>query len=84
VLGLWQQHAVKNLRRAPFDLDGREILDLALADFFGVILDVEPGKARLWKALRQRFEARTVLAAHVAPLGAQAGHVEFGLGHACH
>jgi len=65
-----------------FDLDRREILDLALAHFLGVVLDVEPAELGLREAPREGEEARAVLPADVAPLGAQAGDGEFRVAHA--
>jgi len=78
MLGPWQKDAVEQLLLAATDLDGREVLDFALADLLRVVLHVQPGEARAREALRQRLEGRPVLAAHVAPFGAQAGHAQLG------
>src|SRR5688572_23941233 len=56
------------------DADRREVLHLQVADLVGVVLDVEPAEFGAREALRQREEARAVLDAGVAPLGAQAGN----------
>ena len=81
MLRLRQQDPVEQLRAAVLHLDGGEVLDLALADFLGVVLDVEPGEPGLRKALGEGEEPRPVFAAHVAPFGAKAGYGEFAAIH---
>src|SRR5712691_11900321 len=69
--------AVEKRLPAALDQEGREVLDLQVAHLVGVVLGIEPGEPGLRKAFRQREEARAVLGANVAPLGADAGHLEF-------
>src|SRR5712671_2015498 len=72
LLWLRQHHAVEELLGAARDADGREVLDLELADLLGVVLDVEPCELHLREAPGEREKARPVFAADVAPFGAQA------------
>src|SRR5712692_5847242 len=73
--------AVKQQLRAPPDFDRGKVLDLPLAHFLGLVLDVQPAELGAWKAFGEREKARAVLDAGVAPLGAQAGDAEFGAAH---
>ena len=55
------------------DEQGREVLDVEVAERVGVVLDVDPGEVGVAGELRrQRGEGRAVLAAGDAPRGAQA------------
>src|SRR6266481_10011820 len=76
VMGRRLRAAEKRLR-AALDQDGREVLDLQVAHLAGVVLGVEPGEAGLREAPGQLEKPRPVLRAEVAPLGADAGHIEF-------
>src|SRR5205823_4779336 len=75
--------AEKRLRAAP-DQDGREVLDLQVAHLVGVVLGIEPGEAGLRKAPGQLEKPRPVLCAQIAPLGADACHLEFAAAHGLH
>src|SRR5213079_1318146 len=78
VVGRRLRAAEKRLRAAP-DQDGREVLDLQVAHLVGVVLGIEPGEAGLWKAPGQLEKPRPVLCAQIAPLGADACHLEFAV-----
>src|SRR5687767_14952308 len=60
VLVLRRERAVEELGAVALDQNGGKVLHLALAHFRGVVLDVEPAKARLRELLRQREEAFAV------------------------
>src|SRR5712692_7287755 len=81
MLVLGKHDAVKEQLRAPPDFDCRKVLDLPLAHFLGVVLDVQPAELGEWKAPGEREKARAVLDAGVAPLGAQANDAELALAH---
>src|SRR5882762_902867 len=76
--------AEKKRLPAALDQEGREVLDLQVAHLVGIVLGLEPGEPGLRKAFRQREEARAVLGADVAPLGADARHLEFAAAHGLH
>src|SRR5512138_896150 len=67
-----EQRAVKQQALSVRHPDGGEILDFEVADFVGLVLDVDPAELGARKLLRERKEARAVLAAGMAPLGAKA------------
>src|SRR5207253_3672522 len=67
-------HAVKQHLVAARHSDGGEILHLELADFIGLVLDVDPAEFRAGELLAEREEAGAVFDAGVAPLGAKAAH----------
>src|SRR6267143_2118617 len=83
LMGRRLRAAEKGLR-AALDQEGREVLDLQVAHLVGIVLGIEPGEPGLRKAFRQREEARAVLGANVAPLGTDAGHLEFAAAHGLH
>lgn len=64
---------VKKLVAVALHEDGWEIFNFAISRLFRVVLDVEPRKARLRKAIRECEETVAVLAANMAPGGAEAG-----------
>src|ERR1043165_3432224 len=67
VLEVGEEGTVEELGAAALDQDGGEVLHLPVADFRGVVLDVEPAEARAGELLRQREEALAVALAAVAP-----------------
>ena len=70
-----EEGAVEELGAVALDQDGGEVLHLAVADFRGVVLDVEPAEARAGKFLRQLEEALAVALAAIAPEGAYTGDI---------
>src|SRR5262245_33242321 len=77
-----EEGAVEELAAVALDEEGREVLHLPVAHFLGVVLDVEPAKARLRKLLRQLEEALAVRLAAVAPQRTKAGDIH-GRVHRC-
>ena len=69
-----RRHRAEEARAAGVgDEQGREVLDVEVAERVGVVLDVDPGEVGVGAELRrQRGEGRAVFAARAAPLGAQA------------
>jgi hypothetical protein len=51
---------------------GREILDIEIADYIGLILDIDPDEALVRVTRRKRGKGIAVLCAGAAPCGAQA------------
>src|SRR5579859_3945939 len=54
--------------------DRREILDIEVADFVGLILDIDPAESGGGEFLGQLEEPGTVLDAGIAPFGAKTAH----------
>src|SRR3954468_4286452 len=77
-----EEGTVEDLGAVALDEDGGEVLHLPLADLRGVVLDVEPAKARAGELLCQLEEAFSVRLAAIAPQGAQAGDIQ-GRVHRC-
>lgn len=75
MLVVGQERTVEELGAVSLDEEGREILHLAITHLRGVVLDVEPAKARAWKFLRQREEALAVALAAIAPQRAYTGDI---------
>ena len=73
-----RQRAVEQDLLAARHAEGGEVLHLEVADFVGLVLDVEPAEPRAGEFLRQREEARPVFVAGIAPLRAQAAHFDHG------
>ena len=70
-----EEGAVEELAALALDEDGREVLHFPVADFLGVVFDVEPAKARPRKLFRQLEEAFAVGHAAVAPDCAETGDI---------
>src|SRR5262245_4593971 len=69
MLVVGEERTVEELGAVALHEDGREVLNLPLADRRGVVLDVEPAEARAGKFLRQLEEALAVALAAIAPQG---------------
>ena len=59
---------------AALDQQRRKILDIDIAHYIGLILDVQPYELYIREFFGQFFKAGTILAADVTPGGAQASH----------
>src|SRR6185503_6348437 len=67
VLVLRGEGTVEELDAVALDQDGREVLHLPLAHLVGVVLDIQPAKARPRELLGEREETLPVGLAAVAP-----------------
>src|SRR5437879_3663184 len=76
--------AVEKRPPAAPDEEGRAVLDLQVAHLLSVVLGIAPGEPGLRKAPGQLEKSRPVLRADVAPLGADARHLEFAAAHGLH
>src|SRR4051812_48689568 len=75
MLMVGEEGTVEDLGAVALDEDGGEVLHLPLAELRGVVLDVEPAKARAGEFLRQLEEAFAVRFAAIAPQGANTGDI---------
>src|SRR5688572_29572985 len=79
VLVVRKHHAFEQRVAAALHQDGRKVLDLDVFGRLGVVLDIDPAELGAREAFGHGEEARAVVDAGVAPLGAKAGHQEFAI-----
>lgn len=71
---IWHGGAIEHDIVTALDQQGREILDIEVADQVGAVFDIYPDKQLVRMLGRQLVKAGPVIGTDVAPGRAQAGH----------